>query len=73
MRLLFLMFVTAVCVLFLLKLRWPKTKSVDKACMGKNILNARWTFDGHPASIYSQARQQATTSFFHKEVLAHPR
>ena len=27
MRLLFLMFVTAVCVLFLLKLRWPKTKS----------------------------------------------
>ena len=28
MRLLFLMFVTAVCVLFLLKLRWPKTKSI---------------------------------------------
>ena len=27
MRLLFLMFVTTVCVLFLLKLRWPKTKS----------------------------------------------
>ena len=41
MRLLFLMFLTAVCVLFLLNLRWPKTKSVDKACMGKNILNAR--------------------------------
>ena len=28
MRLLFLMFVTSVCVLFLLKLRWPKTKSI---------------------------------------------
>ena len=28
MRLLFLIFVTAVCVLFLLKLRWPKTKSI---------------------------------------------
>lgn len=28
MRLLFLMFVTAVCVLFLLTLRWPKTKSI---------------------------------------------
>ena len=28
MRLLFLMFVTAVCVLFLLKLRWPETKSI---------------------------------------------
>ena len=27
MRLLFLIFVTAVCVLFLLKQRWPKTKS----------------------------------------------
>ena len=26
-RLLFLIFVSAVCVLFLLKLRWPKTKS----------------------------------------------
>ena len=28
MLLLFLMFVTAVCVLFLLKLRWPKTKRI---------------------------------------------
>ena len=28
MRLLFLMFVTAVCVLLILKLRWPKTKSI---------------------------------------------
>ena len=28
MRLLFLMFVSAVCVLFLLKLRLPKTKSI---------------------------------------------
>ena len=28
MRLLFLMFVTEVCVLFLLKLRWPKTKGI---------------------------------------------
>ena len=28
MRLLFLMFVTAVCVLFLLKLAWPKTKRI---------------------------------------------
>ena len=27
-RLLFLIFVSAVCVLFLLKLRWPKTKSI---------------------------------------------
>ena len=28
MRLLFLIFETAVCVLFLLKLRWPKTKNI---------------------------------------------
>ena len=28
MRLYFLMFMTAVCFLFLLKLRWPKTKSI---------------------------------------------
>ena len=27
-RLLFLIFVSAVCVLFLLKLRWPKNKSI---------------------------------------------
>ena len=27
-RLLFLIFVSAVCVLFLLKLRWPKTKTI---------------------------------------------
>ena len=27
MRLLSLMFITAVCVLFVIKLRWPKTKS----------------------------------------------
>ena len=27
-RLLFLIFVSAVCVLFLIKLRWPKTKSI---------------------------------------------
>ena len=28
MRLYFLMFITAVCFLFLLKLRWPKNKSI---------------------------------------------
>ena len=28
LRLYFLMFITAVCVLFLLKLRWPKSKSI---------------------------------------------
>ena len=25
----FIMFITAVCVLFLIKLRWPKNKSID--------------------------------------------
>ena len=29
MRLFNFMFVTAVCVLFLIKIRWPKTKSID--------------------------------------------
>ena len=29
MRLFSFMFVTAVCVLFLMKIRWPKTKSID--------------------------------------------
>ena len=35
----FNMFITAVCVLFLIKLRWPKNKSIyDKAfvCFGQN-------------------------------------
>ena len=28
----FIMFVTAVCVLFLLKLKWPRNKSVYNSC-----------------------------------------
>ena len=26
-------FITAVCVLFLIKLRWPKNKSLDDTCL----------------------------------------
>ena len=44
MRLFNFMFVTAVCVLFLIKIRWPKTKSIDLWFRHKLLLLLLLTF-----------------------------
>ena len=37
-RLYFLMFITAVCFFFLLKLRWPKSKSINDFILSRIVL-----------------------------------
>ena len=46
---LIVLFVTAVCVLFLIKLRWPKKKSIYGT---KTVFKPAKRYDGNPRPFY---------------------
>ena len=39
------MFITAICVIFLIKLRWPKSKSLYDTVFGVSCWKWEWDFD----------------------------
>ena len=57
MRLYFLMFITAVCFLFLLKLRWPKNKSIHDREFSFFYLNCNAVLTESAPGLFGYIRQ----------------
>ena len=63
------MFITALCVIFLIKLRWPKNKSLFKK---KQLIKAYFPFSNQRLSCASKNKKEQKTKYVVEWHLAKP-